>query len=433
VGDALRSETSRPLNVQACLRATAAGALAGLVGGSYRWILDHIEPWRAELVAQLGGSVLGWIALAAVFALGAGLASWLTVRFAPEASGSGIPHVEETLARGGELRWKRLLPVKFVAGALALSAGLSLGREGPTVHLGAALAAALQGRLATLPRRALLAAGAAAGLTAAFSAPIAGAVFVLEELRVAPNLLMISTGLPAVLASYLVATALLGSQPMFALPVVVAPSRDVLPLFVALGIGAGILGVIFNRGLLAALGAFEAMRPVPKPLRAAAVGVFAAIVACWLPAAIGNGEPVAQALIKGPPSPLTGLVVLLAVKLVLTLASYGCGVPGGIFAPQLVLGATLGAIVHALVPNVGGGTLGPALVTAGMVGVFSASVRAPLTGLVLIVELTHHGQLLLPQAVTTLAGYLMAAAMRDRPIYEALRARDARSSAPATI
>ena len=82
MGGALRSETSRPLNVQACLRATAAGALAGLVGGSYRWILDHIEPWRAERVAHLGGSVLGWIALAALFALGAGLASWLTVRFA---------------------------------------------------------------------------------------------------------------------------------------------------------------------------------------------------------------------------------------------------------------------------------------------------------------------------------------------------------------
>src|SRR5262249_39078399 len=181
----------------------------------------------------------GWLGLAAVFAFGAGLASWLTVRFAPEAAGSGIPHVEETLVQGGRLRWKRLLPIKFVAGALALAAGLSLGGEGPTVHLGAALASALEGRLGAAPRRALLAAGAAAGLTAAFSAPIAGAVFVLEELRVAPNLLMISTGLPAVLASYLVITAMLGSQPMFAMPAVAAPSRDPLPLFVVLGLGAG--------------------------------------------------------------------------------------------------------------------------------------------------------------------------------------------------
>ena len=255
----------------------------------------------------------------------------------------------------------------------------------------------------------------------------------LEELRVAPNLLMISTGLPAVLASYLVTTALLGSEPMFVLPAMAAPSHEVLPLFAALGVAAGVLGVAFNRGLLGGLEAFEAMRPVPDSLRAAAVGVFAAIVACWLPAAIGNGEPVAQALIQGHPSPLAGLVLLLAVKLVLTLVSYGCGVPGGIFAPQLGLGATLGAIFHTLAPHVGGGTLGPALATAGMVGVFSASVRAPLTGLVLIVELTHHGQLLLPQAVATLAGYLTAAALRDRPIYEALRERDNRSAGPATI
>jgi CIC family chloride channel protein len=425
--------TSRPLNVQAILRATVAGALAGLVGGSYRWVLDHIEPWRNALIARLGGSLLGWAELAAVFAIGAGLARWLTVRFAPEAAGSGIPDVEERLASGGEVRWKRLLPVKYVAGALALAAGLSLGREGPTVHLGAALAAAMQGRLAALPRRALLSAGAAAGLTAAFSAPIAGAVFVLEELRVAPNLLMISTGLPAVLASYLMTTALLGSEPMFVLPAVAAPSHDVLPLFAALGVAAGVLGVAFNRGLLGGLAAFEAMRPVPDPLRAATVGVFAAIVACWLPAAIGNGEPIAQALIQGPPSLLAGLVLLLAAKLLLTVVSYGCGVPGGIFAPQLVLGATLGAIFHTLAPHVGGGTLGAALATAGMVGVFSASVRAPLTGLVLIVELTHHGQLLLPQSIAALAGYLTAAALRDRPIYEALGERDDRRAATATI
>ena len=316
---------------------------------------------------------------------------------------------------------------------LALAAGLSLGREGPTVHLGAALATALQGRLGALPRRALLAAGAGAGLTAAFSAPIAGAVFVLEELRVAPNLLMISTGLPAVLASYLVTTSLLGSEPMFVLPAAVPPTHDVLPLFAALGVAAGFLGVVFNQGLLGALAAFEAMRPVPKPLRAAAVGVFAAVVACWLPAAIGNGEPMAQALIQSPPSPLGGLVLLLAGKLVLTLVSYGCGVPGGIFAPQLGLGAALGAIVYTLAPHVGGGTLGPALATAGMVGVFSASVRAPLTGLVLIVELTHHGQLLLPQSIAALGGYLTAAALRDRPIYEALRERDDQRAGTATI
>src|SRR5262249_57101163 len=128
------------------------------------------EPWGEGVIAGLGGPLPGGAELAAVFAIGAGLARWLTVRFAPEASGSGIPQVEEALAHGGELRWKRLLPVKYVAGVLALAAGLSLGREGPTVHLGAALATALQGRLGALPRRALLAAGAGAGLAAAVSA-----------------------------------------------------------------------------------------------------------------------------------------------------------------------------------------------------------------------------------------------------------------------
>jgi len=126
------------------------------------------------------------------------------------------------------------------------------------------------------------------------------------------------------------------------------------------------------------------------------------------------------------PATLAGLVLFLAVKLGLTAVSYGCGVPGGIFAPQLVLGATVGAIAHALAPNLGGGTLGPALATAGMVGVFVASVRAPITGLVLLVELTAEGHLLLVQATTALAAYLFAASVRDLPVYEALRERDAR-------
>src|SRR5262249_60067708 len=148
---------------------------------------------------------------------------------------------------------------------------------GRTGRLGAARAGAGGGGLGALPRRAPLPAGAAAGLTAAFSAPIAGAVFALEELRVAPNLLMLSTGLPAVLGSYLLTTALLGSEPMFVLPALAAPSHAVLPLFAALGVAAGILGVAFNRGLLGGLAAFKAMRPVPGPLRAAAVGLLDAV------------------------------------------------------------------------------------------------------------------------------------------------------------
>jgi chloride channel protein, CIC family len=432
----VRSDEESPpgaLDPRLPIRAALVGAVAGLVGGSYRWGLDRVHAWNIGLLDRLGGHYLGWLAIAGVFAAAAGLARWLTLRFAPEAAGSGIPQVEESLQGDARLpRWQRLLPVKFVAGGLALSGGLSLGREGPTVHLGAAVAAGLQRGLGRPARAALLAAGAGAGLTAAFSAPISGFVFVLEELRIRPSRPMVVTALPAVLVSYLVTTALLGRQPLFPMPVVTSPAATLLPLFLSLGLAAGMVGVVFNRALLWALHVFDSLSLRPRWIGAAAVGVVAAALGVWLPAVLGSGEEASEAIVQGRlPLALGGLAALLATKLAFTVTSYGCGVPGGIFAPQLLLGATVGAMAHVLAPDLGGGSLLPVLATAGMAGVFAASIRAPLTGLVLVVELTHQGHLILAQATTVLAAYLFAAAVRDRPVYEALRERDARrASAP---
>jgi len=409
------------------VRAVLVGAIAGLLGGSYRWVLDRVHAWNVGVLDLVGRIHFGWLAMAVLFAALAAVARWLTLRFAPEAAGSGIPQVEASLEGDARLaRWHRLLPVKFVAGGLALSGGLSLGREGPTVHMGAAVASGLQRGLGRPARAALLAAGAGAGLTAAFSAPIAGFVFVLEELRIRPSRPMVVTALPAVLVSYLVTTALLGRQPLFPIPDVKSPAPTLLPLFLSLGLAAGMVGVAFNRALLWTLRVFDSLPLRPQWIGAAAVGVVAAALGVWLPAVLGSGEYGTEAIVQGRlPLALGGLAVLLVAKLAFTVTSYGCGVPGGIFAPQLLLGATVGAMAHALAPDLGGGALLPVLTTAGMAGVFAASIRAPLTGLVLVVELTHEGHLMLAQATAVLAAYLFAAAVRDRPVYEARRERDA--------
>jgi H+/Cl- antiporter ClcA len=272
------------------------GVLTGLVGGAYRALLDQVTPWRTRLVERLGDTALGLVALAALFAAGAALARWLTGRIAPEAAGSGIPAVEDELERGGHIRWRRVLPVKFFAGALALASGLSLGREGPTVHMGAALATAVGDRYEEWRRRLLQAAGAGAGLTAAFTAPLAGFVFVLEELRMTPTVLGTGTALCAALASHLMVALIVHAGPMFPLPVAPTPSLELQPLFVALGIAAGLVGVTFNRGLVAALDLFERW---PAVAGAALVGAVAAVVARWLPAAIGSGDLTAAAVIQG--------------------------------------------------------------------------------------------------------------------------------------
>jgi CIC family chloride channel protein len=408
-------------------RAILTGLLAGLAGGLYRLVLDGVFLFDQPLLETLGGSALAWAAVAIGFAATAALARGLTLRGAPEAAGSGIPQVEVALAGDARLpRWRRLFIVKFVSGTLALGAGLSLGREGPTVHLGGAIASGLEDGLERTPRRALLAAGAGAGLTAAFSAPIAGFVFVLEELRMRPERAVVATTLPAVLASYLMVTVLLGHAPLFPLPPVGTPSAALLPLFLSLGLAAGMVGVVFNKGLVRVLAVFERLAFGPACLGAGAVGLLCAGIAIWLPQVLGSGEHAAAALLAGRISPpFVVLIAMLLVKLALTLLSYGCGVPGGIFSPQLVLGATLGAIFHAVAPDLGGGTLLPVLGSAGMAGVFAASVRAPLTGLVLIVELTAEGHLLVAQATTVLAAYLLAVVLHDRPIYEVLGERAA--------
>lgn len=433
VGDGVASgmvgeRTPTSLDPRLPLRAVVVGLLGGLVGGTYRLTLDAVGHVDDRIRSWFGGAPLAWLGVAVAFAAAAALARWLTVRGAPDAAGSGIPQVEEALEGDGAIpRWATLLPVKFVAGGLALLGGLSLGREGPTIHLGAAVATALQRGLDRGARRVLLAAGAASGLTAAFGAPIAGLVFVLEELRVAPSRATLTAVLPAVLASSLVTAALVGARPLFPLPAVAAPRASLLPLFASLGLAAGMVGVLFNRGLLRTLDAFEGLPRRASWAAAGAVGLVCAAVAVWLPEAVGSGERTAAAFVAGRTTwPAGTLGALLATKLALTLLSYGCGVPGGIFSPQLVLGATLGATLHALVPDAAGGTLLPVLATAGMAGVFSASVRAPLTGLILIAELTGAAHLLFPQATTVLVAWWLAGALRDPPIYEGLRARGER-------
>ena len=210
------------------------------------------------------------------------------------------------------------------------------------------------------------------------------------------------------------------------MPPVPPPRAALCRCFSPWGSRPGWSGVAFNRGLLRVLDVFEAA-PGPRWLGAAVVGIAAAGVACWLPAAIGSGEQVAGAMIRGSFQPVfTILVVFLLVKFTLTLASYGCGVPGGIFAPAAGARRDRGRDRARLAPDLGGGTLEPVLATAGMVAVFAASVRAPMTGLVLVVELTHSGRYLIPQATAALAAYLFAAILRDRPVYDALRERDAR-------
>ncbi|OPZ87675.1 MAG: H(+)/Cl(-) exchange transporter ClcA [bacterium ADurb.Bin429] len=410
-------------------RAALVGLGAGAVAVLFQYALAYTEAGRARMLEWLHvhAPLWGWLALPILGAIAAGFAGWMTGRFAPEAGGSGIPHIKGVLMHLRTLRWRALLPVKFIGGLLAIGAGLSLGREGPTVQMGAAVGKAIGGWL-RLPRRSqpqLVAAGAGAGLAAAFNAPLAGFIFTIEELQRELSPLTYGTALIAAVVADIVTRSLTGQLPSFHIAGYPMPPMSVLPLFAVVGLVTGVMGVAFNRSLLWTLRWFHSLARVPRWARSAVVAALAGLLAWWLPQAVGGGHATAEALLRGDYAPLAFmgfLLLLFAAKFLLTIVSYGTGVPGGIFAPLLVLGATAGMLVGQL-PDLAGASFvhtPAAFAVVGMAAAFSAIVRAPLTGIVLILEMTGNYQQLFPLLIACMIAFLVAERLQNKPIYEAL-------------
>ncbi len=410
-------------------RAMLVGVLAGLVASGFRLILEASDRARDALFEAAHGMPRPWglLLVLAVCGTGAGSALWLVRRFAPETSGSGIPHLKSVLHRLRGMNWRRVLLVKFASGTLGIGSGLALGREGPTVQMGGAVGQMVSGwlRSSARERHILIAAGAGAGLAAAFNAPLAGVVFVLEELRrdFAPGAL--TGAFVASVTADVVVRLLTGQSPVFHVASPPVPPLSCLPLFLILGVTAGLLGVVFNRGLLGSLRLFERTSRWPLGLPAALVGIAVGMIGWFAPQAIGGGGPLVQDTLNGRIG-LQALSAFLLLRFVLTMVSYGTGAAGGIFAPLLVLGAQAGLLVglmgQAVFPSAAG--FGTSFAVVGMAALFTAIVRAPLTGIVLILEMTSSYPLMLPLLAACFTAYALADMLHDRPIYEALLERD---------
>lgn len=418
-------------------RAALVGACAGIVALLFRVALTETDLVRNNLIGWSQElPLLGWVFPIICTALGAGISVALTRRYAPEASGSGIPHLEAVLHRVRKMEWKRILPVKFFGGILAIGSGLTLGREGPTVQMGGAVGDAISRWLKVSPRErlTLISAGAGAGLAAAFNAPLSGLVFVLEEVR--RDFQPIVFGAAFVAAAVADIIARLGSNqfPVFSVPTYAIPPLASLPIFALLGVVAGGLGVLFNRSLVATIETYARI-PSRFTLPAAAItGGIVGLVGWFSPIAIGSGHRLAESTLKGELA-LSAIPLFFAVRFLLTNISYGTGAPGGIFAPLLVLGALIGLGVGQLAHNIY-----PALVpvpavfaVVGMAAYFTAIVRAPLTGIMLIIEMTGNYSQMLPLLVSCFCAYAVAEFLRDLPIYEALLERDLKQGGGETV
>ncbi|MBV9249510.1 MAG: chloride channel protein, partial [Acetobacteraceae bacterium] len=393
------------------------GAIVGMVVVSFILLTEHTgarlypaggSPWR-RLLMPIGGS------------LGMG---YLLYKYFPEARGSGVPQTKAALfARDGYISLGTILG-KFFCTSATLACGIPLGREGPTVQVGAAIMHTL-GRLVRLPRlelqRALVLAGGAAGVAAAFNTPLAGVVFAIEELSHSFETRTSGTVLTAVIIAGITTLALVGNYTYFGHTSAELDFGRGWIAVVLCSLAGGLFGGLFSAALIRAAGGLPGR--VGQVLMRHPVA-FAAL--CGLALAVigvasggqtyGTGYDQARGMVEGTQY-LPGSYVVL--KFAATVISYISGIPGGLFAPSLSVGAGLGAWLAQLMPAAPAG----AVVLLGMVAYFSGVVQAPITATIIVMEMTDNQRVTIPLLATAFLAFGASRLVCRQPIYSALARR----------
>ncbi|WES69364.1 H(+)/Cl(-) exchange transporter ClcA [Superficieibacter sp. HKU1] len=415
------------------LLAALVGTLAGLVGVGFEKAVDGVQALRVGMLADTAHHGFWIWPLAFVSsALLAMVGYFLVRRFAPEAGGSGIPEIEGALEELRPVRWWRVLPVKFIGGMGTLGAGMVLGREGPTVQLGGNVGRMVLDifRLRSgEARHTLLATGAAAGLSAAFNAPLAGILFILEEMRpqFRYSLISIKAVFTGVIMSSIVFRLFNGEGAVIEVGKLSNAPVNTLWLYLILGMIFGLVGPLFNMLVLRMQDLFQRVHGgnIKKwVLLGGLIGGMCGLIGLIDPEATGGGFSLIPLALAGHYT-VGLLLVIFITRVVTTLLCFCSGAPGGIFAPMLALGTLLGTAFGMTAAGIfpayhlDAGTFA----IAGMGALLAASVRAPLTGTVLVLEMTDNYQLILPMIITCLGATLLAQFVGGKPLYSTILAR----------
>lgn len=400
----------------------AVGIITGLLIVLYRYSLEVAGEFLSDIYKFIQTKpvlLLPWILILIIV----GYIVGLLVKHEPMISGSGIPQVEGVLLRKLDMTWWKVIIGKFIGGVLSIGAGLSLGREGPSVQLGAAIG---QGfgkvfKRVKIEEKYLTTSGASAGLSAAFGAPLAGVMFALEEVHKNFSPLVMISAVSAALSSDFIASGFFGLKPVFTFT-----NLDILPLrlylyIVLLGVFVGILGVGFNKFLLKTQNIYEAQSWLPKEMRIMVPLLVSVCLGLFLPQVLGGGHNLITSL-STENFPLFFLLILITAKFLFTMLSYGSGAPGGIFLPLLAIGALIGNIYGLVLVSFADfdSVYINNFIILAMAGYFTAVVRAPITGTILITEMTGSFNHLLSLAIVSIIAYLVADVLSSKPIYESL-------------
>ena len=367
--------------------------------------------WRS-LVFPVGGS------------LGIG---YLLYRYFPYARGSGVPQTKAALfARGGRITMGTIIG-KFFCTSATLASGIPLGREGPSVQVGAGIASVLGRRVGLRPERvkALLPVGAAAAVAAAFNTPLAAVLFSLEEIVGDLHAPVLGSVVLASATSWMVLRLLLGNNPLFKVPQYQLIHPLEFAIYAVLGVAGGLVSAAFTKILL---GIRERFLRFPKKtvwFQPVAGGLMVGLMGWFVPQVLGVGYGYVGDVLKGNMA-LTLMLLLLVLKLLAVTVSYSSGNAGGIFGPSLFIGAMLGGVIgtvaHRLLPAYTATAGAYALV--GMGAVFAGIVRAPMTSVLMIFEMTQDYAVIVPLMISNLVSLFVSSRLQRQPIYDALAVQD---------
>jgi CIC family chloride channel protein len=396
------------------------GALTGLAVVAFIVLTERLgmrlypvdsAAWRRVLVPVAGSLAMGF----------------LLYRYFPNARGSGVPQTKAALfARDGFISLRTVLG-KFFCTATTLASGIPLGREGPSVQVGAGIGSVLGRALGLSPEKvkALIPVGAAAAIAAAFNTPMAAVLFALEEVMGDMNAPILGSVVLASATSWAMMRLLLGNNPLFQVPQYELVHPLELAIYALLGIAGGFLSVVFTKLLLGMRGFFLRMPRKTRWWHPVVGGVTVGLMGWFVPQVLGVGYTYVGSALNGSIA-LKLLLLLVALKLVGVTVSYASGNAGGIFGPSLFLGAMLGGaigtVAHNLLP---GYTASPgAYALVGMGAVFAGIVRVPMTSVLMIFEMTRDYAVIVPLMIANMTSLFISRRFQKQPIYEALAHQD---------
>lgn len=400
----------------------AVGVIAGLVVLLYRILLEYAGKGMEIVLGLCRKEPLAaglWFVVLIILACIVGR----LVKYEPMISGSGIPQVEGEMTGRLNQVWWRVLPAKFLGGFLSLFAGLSLGREGPSIQIGAMAGKAVSKALdrGKTEEKYLLTCGASAGLAAAFHAPLAGVMFSLEEIHKNFSVSVLVSVMTASITADYISSQFMGFQSVFQFDIGLEVQPQYYWHIVILGVILGIMGAFYNKMTMWVQGLYFKAKKLNETTRLLIPFLLAGVLGMVMPEVLGSGHHLIDMAAEGN-MVLKTFLILFVVKFFFSLICFGSGAPGGIFFPLLVLGALIGGTYSTFAVQYMGldASYVSNFVLLAMAGYFTAIVRAPITGIILIFEMTGQVSQMLSMSLVSIVAYLVASGLKSAPIYESL-------------